>query len=107
MKFNANGTLFRYLNCAQHNSSNNSFMWFGPTRRLNIVKPDQIKEISTKINDFQKINSDPLARLLALALVSHEWENLTSKGGSCELGVRPSLAKLTSDVLPRTASGSN
>ncbi|KAK9199288.1 hypothetical protein WN944_014476 [Citrus x changshan-huyou] len=39
---------------------------------LNIVKPDQIKEISTKINDFQKINSDPLARLLALALVSHE-----------------------------------
>ncbi|KAL9437954.1 hypothetical protein AB3S75_023758 [Citrus x aurantiifolia] len=52
----------------------NSFMWFGPTPRVNITNPDQIKEIFTKINDFPKINSNPLARILAVGLVNYEGE---------------------------------
>ncbi|KAH9779542.1 cytochrome P450 72A15 [Citrus sinensis] len=52
----------------------NSFMWFGPTPRVNIMNPDQIKAIFTKINDFQKVNSIPLARLLIVGLASLEGE---------------------------------
>ncbi|ESR55537.1 hypothetical protein CICLE_v10024198mg, partial [Citrus x clementina] len=54
--------------------SKNSFMWFGPTPRVNITNPDQLKEIFSKINDFPKINSNPLARILAAGLVTYEGE---------------------------------
>ncbi|GAY62584.1 hypothetical protein CUMW_218970 [Citrus unshiu] len=52
----------------------NSFMWFGPTPRVNIMNPDQIKAIFTRINDFQKVNSIPLARLLIVGLATLEGE---------------------------------
>jgi len=38
------------------------------------MNPDQIKEIFTRINDFQKVNSIPLARLLIVGLATLEGE---------------------------------
>ncbi|XP_024632155.1 cytochrome P450 72A68-like isoform X1 [Medicago truncatula] len=52
----------------------NSFIWFGPTPRVNITDPDQIKDVLNKIYDFQKPNANPLVRLLANGLVSLEGE---------------------------------
>ena len=36
-----------------------------------------------------------------------KWENLMSTEGSCELDVWPYIVNLTSDVISRTAFGSN
>nr|QDZ36306.1 CYP72A720 [Melia azedarach] len=52
----------------------NCFIWFGPTPRVNITNPDQIKEILTKISDFQKVNVNPLASLLALGVANYDGE---------------------------------
>ncbi|CAA3007322.1 cytochrome P450 CYP72A219-like [Olea europaea subsp. europaea] len=37
-----------------HKFGKNSFIWFGPTPRLNITDPEFIKEISLKPDVFQK-----------------------------------------------------
>nr|QFS19027.1 cytochrome P450 72A558 [Medicago truncatula] len=52
----------------------NSFIWFGPTPRVNITDPEQIKDVINKIYDFQKPNANPLVRLLGCGLVSLEGE---------------------------------
>ncbi|KAK3012693.1 hypothetical protein RJ639_008256 [Escallonia herrerae] len=41
----------------------NSFMWFGPNPRVNIVEPDLMKEIMSKPNLFQK-PPDPLGEII-------------------------------------------
>jgi cytochrome P450 len=51
----------------------NSFMWVGPKPRVNIMNPDQIKDVFMKINEYQK-PSHPLLKALACGLPSHEGE---------------------------------
>jgi cytochrome P450 len=49
-------------------------MWFGPTPRVNIMRPEQLKEVFSKIYDFPKIGGNPLAKLLATGLATYEGE---------------------------------
>ncbi|KAF7849515.1 hypothetical protein BT93_L0703 [Corymbia citriodora subsp. variegata] len=51
-----------------------SFKWIGPTPRVSITNPEQVKEIFSKINDYLRPNSNPLVKLLADGLVNHEGE---------------------------------
>lgn len=51
----------------------NSFMWIGPKPRVNIMNPDQIRDVFMKINEYQK-PSHPLLKPLACGLASHEGE---------------------------------
>ncbi|KAH7543949.1 hypothetical protein ACOSQ2_031463 [Xanthoceras sorbifolium] len=137
--------LFPFLHKAIHNYGKNCFTWAGPIPRVTIMKPDQIKDIFNKINDFQKVNiTNPLTKVLATGLASYDgdkwakhrkiinpafhvgklklmlpafyqscnemiskWDKLMCKDGSCELDVWPFLVTLTSDVISRTAFGSN
>ena len=48
----------------------------------------------------------PAFRLSCFEMVS-KWEQLVSEKESCELDVWPELQALTSDVISRTAFGSN
>ncbi|KAK0602193.1 hypothetical protein LWI29_031242 [Acer saccharum] len=130
------------------NYGKNSFVWIGPTPRVTIMEADQIKDIFNRINDFQKVKTNPLTRLLATGLASYEGEKWaqhrkiinpafhveklklmlpafyhscndmitkwdqklimsSSSSSSCELDVWPYLVSLTSDVISRTAFGSN
>ena len=41
---------------------------------MNITDPEQIKDVFNKIYDFQKPNVNPLVKLLANGLVSHDGE---------------------------------
>jgi cytochrome P450 len=49
-------------------------MWFGPTPRVNIMNPEQLKDIFSKISDFRKIEETPLTKLLATGLAQYEAE---------------------------------
>ncbi|XP_030460941.1 cytochrome P450 72A397-like isoform X1 [Syzygium oleosum] len=51
-----------------------SFMWIGPTPRVNITNPEQIKEIFSKIYDYPKPVFHPLLRSIADGLLTHEGE---------------------------------
>lgn len=51
----------------------NSFMWIGPKPRVNIMNPDQIRDVFMKINEYQKA-SHPLLKLIVCGLASHEGE---------------------------------
>uniref|UniRef100_A0A6N2KLN2 Cytochrome P450 n=1 Tax=Salix viminalis TaxID=40686 RepID=A0A6N2KLN2_SALVM len=51
----------------------NSFMWIGSKPRVNIMNPDQIRDVFMKINEYQK-PSHPQLKLLTCGLVSHEGE---------------------------------
>ena len=46
----------------------------GPTPRENIFNPEQLKEIFSKIYDFQKPKANPLTKLLATGLPNYEGE---------------------------------
>ncbi|KAL4621470.1 hypothetical protein ACB092_06G230200 [Castanea dentata] len=106
----------------------NSFTWLGPRPRVNIMSPEQIKDVFTKIGDFQKPKQNPLTRLLTMGVITYEgekwakhrkiinpafhleklkWERLISENGSCELDVWPYLENMSSDVISRTAFGSS
>nr|POF24332.1 cytochrome p450 [Quercus suber] len=50
----------------------NSFTWLGPRPRVNIMSPEQIKDVFTKMGDFQKPKPNPLTRLLAMGLISYK-----------------------------------
>ncbi|PWA54861.1 11-oxo-beta-amyrin 30-oxidase [Artemisia annua] len=52
----------------------NFITWMGWKPRVTFMDPELIKEVFTKINDFQKPRSNTLARLLATGLVSHEGD---------------------------------
>ncbi|KAJ0044383.1 hypothetical protein Pint_04881 [Pistacia integerrima] len=56
----------------------NSFTWFGTVPRVIITNPNQLKEIFTKINDFQKSKArNPLVNLIATGLLEYEGEKWT------------------------------
>ncbi|KAK4605548.1 hypothetical protein RGQ29_013559 [Quercus rubra] len=52
----------------------NSFTWLGPRPRINIMSPEQIKDVFTKMGDFQKPKPNPLTRLLAIGVINYEGE---------------------------------
>ncbi|KAK7271493.1 hypothetical protein RJT34_27443 [Clitoria ternatea] len=52
----------------------NSFIWFGPKPRLTLLDPELIKDVLNKMNAFLKPNDNPLVKLLAFGLASHEGE---------------------------------
>ncbi|XP_030440285.1 cytochrome P450 72A397-like [Syzygium oleosum] len=66
--------LLPFLHQSFQTYGKDSFMWMGPTPRVNITNPEQLKEIFSKINDYPKQASNPLVKLLADGLVSHEGE---------------------------------
>ncbi|XVE52981.1 hypothetical protein DITRI_Ditri02bG0168200 [Diplodiscus trichospermus] len=53
----------------------NSFIWMGPRPRVTITDPEELKEIFTKFNDFQKIRTNPLFKFLVRGLVDLEGDN--------------------------------
>ncbi|KAI6687108.1 hypothetical protein NL676_023936 [Syzygium grande] len=53
---------------------NDVFKWIGTTPRVSITNPEQLKEIFSKINDYPRPASNPLVKLLADGLASHEGE---------------------------------
>ncbi|KAL2331244.1 hypothetical protein Fmac_018825 [Flemingia macrophylla] len=66
--------VFAYFQHTINMHGKNSFVWFGPTPRVNITDPEQIKDVLNKFYDFRKPNMIPQVRLLAPGLVSHEGE---------------------------------
>ncbi|XP_061364305.1 cytochrome P450 72A68-like isoform X1 [Gastrolobium bilobum] len=66
--------VFSYVQQSVNKYGNNSFMWFGPTPRVTLTDPDLIKDVFNKIYDFPKPNANPLVKLLANGLASHEGE---------------------------------
>ncbi|KAL6196684.1 hypothetical protein ACLB2K_032298 [Fragaria x ananassa] len=52
----------------------NSFVWMGPVPRVNIMNLEDLKDVFTKLNDFQKPHSNPLVKLLATGLAHYEGE---------------------------------
>ena len=49
-------------------------MWFGPTPRVNIMNPEQLKDVFSNIVDFRKIKGTPLTKLLVIGLVQYQSE---------------------------------
>ncbi|PRQ30804.1 putative secologanin synthase [Rosa chinensis] len=52
----------------------NSFVWMGPVPRVNIMNPEDMKDVFTKLDDFPKPVSNPLFKLLATGVASYEGE---------------------------------
>ncbi|KDO52099.1 hypothetical protein CISIN_1g045884mg, partial [Citrus sinensis] len=50
----------------------NTYWWIGPIPMINIMDPDQIKEVFTNINDFQKPKTNPLGKILTTRLAIRE-----------------------------------
>ncbi|XP_057463092.1 cytochrome P450 72A397-like [Actinidia eriantha] len=50
----------------------NSFMWFGPRPRVNIMDPELVKEVLSKNFNYKKSRSNPLVKFLANALANHD-----------------------------------
>ncbi|KAI4388234.1 hypothetical protein MLD38_000581 [Melastoma candidum] len=63
-----------FLNQLVKTQGKNSFMWLGPIPRINIMDPSHLKEILSKIHDYQKPDSNPLFKLLLEGLVNHEGD---------------------------------
>ncbi|KAL3733980.1 hypothetical protein ACJRO7_023346 [Eucalyptus globulus] len=66
--------LFPFFYQSSQTYGKDSFMWIGPTPRVHITNPEQLKEIFSKINDYPKPGSSPLVKLLGDGLVNHEGE---------------------------------
>ncbi|KAL2331245.1 hypothetical protein Fmac_018826 [Flemingia macrophylla] len=66
--------VFAYFQHTINMHGKTSFVWFGPTPRVNITDPDQIKDVFNKFNDFRKTVMVPQVRLLSPGLASHEEE---------------------------------
>nr|WAU86880.1 birch protein [Betula platyphylla] len=56
------------------NYGKNSFTWFGPTPRVTIMNPEQLKEIFSKIYDFRRVRGNPLSKLLVTGLATYDDE---------------------------------
>ncbi|XP_014515028.1 cytochrome P450 72A15 [Vigna radiata var. radiata] len=52
----------------------NSFMWLGPRPRLFVLDPEKIKEMATKVYDFQKPDTSPLFKLLASGFANYDGD---------------------------------
>ncbi|KAE8124614.1 hypothetical protein FH972_019481 [Carpinus fangiana] len=57
-----------------NNYGKNSFMWVGPTPRVNIMNPEQLKDVFSNISDFRKIEGTPFAKLLATGILQYDAE---------------------------------
>ena len=56
----------------------NSFTWRGPTPLVNIMNPEQLKEIFSKTCDFRKPSGNPYIKSLGNGLSWHEGEKWTT-----------------------------
>ncbi|XP_044473197.1 cytochrome P450 CYP72A219-like [Mangifera indica] len=63
-----------YFHHAINKYGKKSFIWMGPKPTLNISDPKLIREILSKWETFQKLKSNPLARLVATGMVAYEGE---------------------------------
>ncbi|XWS10213.1 hypothetical protein CRYUN_Cryun39dG0055900 [Craigia yunnanensis] len=63
-----------FLHQTIRNYGKDSFLWVGPTPRVTIMDPEEIREIFTKFNDFQKPHNNPLVNLLARGLGNLEGD---------------------------------
>ncbi|XP_017980356.1 PREDICTED: cytochrome P450 72A15 [Theobroma cacao] len=63
-----------FLHQTVKNYGKNSFSWVGPIPRVTIMEPEEIREIFTKFNDFQKPHTNPLVSLLVSGLVNLDGE---------------------------------
>ncbi|XVF18413.1 hypothetical protein REPUB_Repub11eG0019300 [Reevesia pubescens] len=63
-----------FLHQTINNYGKNSFLWLGPRPRVIIMDPEKIKEILTKMNDFQKPHTNPLVKLIACGLLNFEGD---------------------------------
>ncbi|KAG5235301.1 cytochrome P450 [Salix suchowensis] len=122
------GKPYRFL-VGDWKESKNSFMWIGPKPRVNIMNPDQIRDVFMKINEYQKSTQ---LKPLACGLASHEafhqeklklmipalyeiCSEMINKWGEvafvddrpCELDVWPYLQNLSCDAISRMSFGSN
>ncbi|XP_050367433.1 cytochrome P450 72A397-like [Argentina anserina] len=53
----------------------NSFVWMGPTPRVNIMDPEDVKDVLTKQEDFRRpAASNPLIKMLISGISSYEDE---------------------------------
>ncbi|KAB1216967.1 hypothetical protein CJ030_MR4G016020 [Morella rubra] len=52
----------------------NSFVWIGPTPMVNIINPEQLRDIFSRINEFQRPKLNPLAKFIATGLPDLEGE---------------------------------
>ncbi|XP_039686605.1 cytochrome P450 72A68-like isoform X8 [Medicago truncatula] len=66
--------VFTFVQQSVAKHGKNSFIWFGPTPRVNLTDPELIRDVFNKMYDFQKPIANPLGKLLANGLISHEGE---------------------------------
>ncbi|RDX87383.1 11-oxo-beta-amyrin 30-oxidase, partial [Mucuna pruriens] len=57
-----------------HKFGKNSFLWEGPTPKVIIIDPKQIKEVFNKFQDFEKPKLSPIVKLLGTGLANLEGE---------------------------------
>ncbi|CAJ1957816.1 unnamed protein product [Sphenostylis stenocarpa] len=63
-----------YLHHSVNTHGKNSFIWLGPTPRVTILDPEQIKDVFNKMSDFPKPDTNPLVKLLATGVAGYEGE---------------------------------
>ncbi|KAH9615205.1 hypothetical protein KSS87_011479 [Heliosperma pusillum] len=104
----------------------NSFVWYGTKPKVNIMKPDLIREIFTKYDIFRKQSLGTRSRfglvmrdgedwaknMLPLMEVSVDtmlgkWEEMIQAKEVTEVDVYSSLSSMAGDVIARTAFGSS
>ncbi|XP_074319223.1 cytochrome P450 CYP72A219-like [Silene latifolia] len=56
------------------NHGKRCIMWDGPTPMVNITEPEAIREIFTKINEFQKPQINPILNVVATGLIQLEGD---------------------------------
>ncbi|XP_031406717.1 cytochrome P450 CYP72A219-like [Punica granatum] len=69
--------LLPFLHQSLGTHGKNFFMWIGTTPALNIMHPEQLKDVFLRIDDFQKIRLNPLAKMLTTGLAHYDgdkWE---------------------------------
>ncbi|XP_009339365.2 cytochrome P450 CYP72A219 [Pyrus x bretschneideri] len=55
----------------------NSFIWMGPTLRVNILNPEDLRDVLNRYDDFRKPLSNPITRVLPQGLVNIDGEKWT------------------------------
>ncbi|CAN6690780.1 unnamed protein product [Malus baccata var. baccata] len=91
----------------------NSFIWMGPTLRVNILNPEDLRDVLNRYDDFRKPLSNPITKFMvptfyqSCSEMIDTWENLMANEGLFELDVWPWLQSLAGDVISRAAFGSS
>ncbi|KAB2605422.1 cytochrome P450 CYP72A219-like [Pyrus ussuriensis x Pyrus communis] len=55
----------------------NSFIWMGPTLRVNILNPEDLRDVLHRYDDFRKPLSNPITKVLSQGLVNIDGEKWT------------------------------